>query len=730
MTSVGDAPSMAIPSRQTPVAHLGLPVLQRVDQAIEAWAEAERDHLPLWLPVALGAGIAVWFSLPDPRDWIAFVTAALGVALGGLALGGGRRLARMLLLGGGAAALGCLLVWARATWLAAPVLAGPTVATLTGEVERVQLLAARDSVRVVLALKDPALPPRVRVTIANTDVPPHLARGDRLKLRARLVPPPPPVLPGGYDFARAAWFQQLGATGRALGTVERVGEGGGAGLRDRLTAHVRGALAPGAAGIAVALATGDQGSVAEADAEALRRAGLAHLLSVSGLHITAVVGAAMLLTLHLLALSPRLALAWPLPLIAGAAGAVAGLFYTWLSGAEVPIIRACIATLLVLGGLALGREAITLRLIATGALVVLLLWPESLVGASFQLSFAAVTAIVALHEHPPARAFFAARDEGGARRLGRWLASLLLSGLAVEIALAPIALFHFHTQGLFGALANIVAIPLTTFVVMPLEALALLADLVGLGAPLWWMAGKAIEGLLALAHAAAGAPGGVATLPTMPGGAFLAMLGGGLMLCLLVTRARWLGLAPFTFGAIWAAATPAPDLLVTGEGKHLALRRPGGDYALLRPGARDYVRRVLGESAGSDAPLTDLDDYPGARCTRDTCTAEVRRDGRSLRVLATRSPYLLPVPALNRACAQVDLVVSDRALPRGCKPRWLRLDRQMLVRTGGLTIRAAPTPTITSVAAEAGRHPWRDPVDSVRARQSAGTGRRPAPAPQ
>lgn len=715
MTSVGDAPSMAIPSRQTPVAHLGLPVLQRVDRAFEAWAEAERDHLPLWLPVALGAGIGAWFALPDPRGWIAFVVAALGLALAGVALGGGRRSARILILGGGAAALGCVLVWTRAMWLAAPVLAGPTVASMTGHVERVQLLAARDSVRVVLALQDPTLPPRVRVTIPSADAPPHLARGDRLRLRARLVPPPAAVLPGGYDFARAAWFQQLGATGRTLGRVERLGEGSGAGLRDRLSAHVRTALAPQAAGIAVALATGDQGSVGEADAEALRRAGLAHLLSVSGLHITAVVGAAMLLTLHLLALSPRLALAWPLPLIAGAAGAVAGLFYTWLSGAEVPTIRACIATLLVLGGLALGREAITLRLIATGALVVLLLWPESLVGASFQLSFAAVTAIVALHEYAPARAFFAARDEGGFRRAGRGIVSLLLSGLAVEIALAPIALFHFHTQGLYGALANIVAIPLTTFVVMPLEALALLADLAGLGAPLWWLAGRAIAGLLGLAHAAAAAPGGVATLPTMPAGAFLAMLGGGLTLCLLVTRIRWLGLLPFAIGALWAAAGPAPDLLVTGDGRHLALRRPGGDYALLRPGARDYVRRVLGESAGSDAPLVDLDDHPGARCTRDTCTAQVGRDGQSLRVLATRSPYLLPVAMLNRACARVDVVVSDRPLPRGCRPRWLRLDRVVLARTGGLTIRLAPKPIVATVADTAGSHPWVDPAGPPRA---------------
>jgi competence protein ComEC len=716
MTSVGDAPSMAIPPRQTPVAHPILPVLQRVDGRLEAWLEAERDHLPLWLPVALGAGIAGWFAVPDRHGWIAFVLVALAIALAGVALGSGRRLGRILLLGGGAVALGCLLVWARATLVAAPVLERPTVTRVTATVERVQLLAARDSVRVVLALGDPALPPRVRVTIPVADAPPHLARGDRLRLRARLVPPPPPMLAGGYDFARAAWFQQIGATGRALGKIERIGAGGGAGLRDRLSAHVRAALRPDQAGIAVALATGDQGSVSEADAEALRRAGLAHLLSVSGLHITAVVGAAMLLTLHLLALSPRLAMAWRLPLVAAAAGAGAGIFYTWLSGAEVPTIRACIATLLVLGGLALGREAITLRLIATGALVVLLLWPESLMGASFQLSFAAVTAIVALHEYPPARAFFAARDEAMPRRIGRNIASLLLSGLAVELALAPIALFHFHVQGVFGALANIVAIPLTTFVVMPLEALALVGDLVGLGAPFWWATGQAIAALLALARAAADAPGATAMLPTMPIAAFALMVAGGLMLCLLVTRARWLGLLPFAAGAAWALATPAPDLIATGDGKHLALRSAAGGYALLRPGARDYVRRVMGEAAGSDDPLGDLDAFPGARCSPDTCVATIARGGGQLRVLATRSPYLLPVPVLNRACAQVDVVVSDRALPRGCRPRWLRLDRPMLARTGGVTITLADPPQVATVAASRGKHPWVDPLPPARAR--------------
>src|SRR6185369_11233097 len=112
-----------------------------------------------------------------------------------------------------------------------------------------------------------------------------------------------------------------------------------------------------------------------------------------------------------------------------------------------PAVRSCAAALLVLIALSLGREAITLRLVAAGAFFVLLLWPEALAGPSFQLSFAAVTAIIALHEHPRVRGWFARREEGRGRRLARNLASLLLTGLVVEMALMPIGLFHFHKAG-------------------------------------------------------------------------------------------------------------------------------------------------------------------------------------------------------------------------------------------------------------------------------------------
>lgn len=705
---IGTAPSMAMKALQTAPGRY----FARLGQAIEARLDAEREQLPLWVPVALGVGIAAWFALPGRDAWIAFMLTAVALTLCGARLPTGGRLARVVISLGLLAALGCALIWWRAERVAAPRLERPIVAAFVARVDAVERLPARDSIRVRLAPIDaPALPPRIRVNIVESDAPPLLAPGQRIELRARLMPPPPAAVPGAYDFARVAWFQGLGATGRALGPVRIVGmEDGGfrtwlGSLRARLSAHIQRRSPDSEGGVAAALATGDQGGISEADAEAMRRSGLAHLLSVSGLHVTAVVAGAMLLVLRLLALSPFLALRAPLLLIAAAAGALAAVSYTLLTGAEVPTVRSCIAALIVLLGIAIGRDAITLRLVATGALIVLLLWPESLAGASFQLSFAAVAAIVAVHEQPRIRALLGRRYEAWTARLARLLLGALITGLAVEIALAPIALFHFHRAGLYGAIANIVAIPLTTFVIMPIEGLALLFDIVGLGAPFWWLATRALSLLLGIAHVVSAAPGAVAALPSMPWSAFALMIVGGLWITLWRTRMRRLGLGPLAAGALWAIATPPPDLLITGDGRHLALRTSSGALGLLRPRAGDYIRDTLAENAGSEAEALALDALPGARCGPDLCSAELADGTRTWRMLATRSPYLVEIGAMNRACAEADIVVSERRLPRGCRPRWLKIDRDYLARSGGLAIRLSGG-EVDSVARRTARHPW------------------------
>ncbi len=685
--------------------------LRQASDAVERWLEAERDQLVLWLPVMLGLGIAAWFVLPDAARWSALIAAAAALSLIGVATAGRGRAPRVLAVAALAVALGCALIWWRAERVAAPVLARPAMVTLDGTVVRVEALPAREMVRLTLApVGRSDLPRKLRVNLAQGDAPAGIATGALVRLRARLMPPAPPSVPGAYDFARAAWFDGLGATGKGFAPVQvlRPSAAPGADLRARLSAHIESRIAGSAGGIASALATGDRGAITQDDSEAMQRAGLSHLLSVSGLHVTAVTAAAMLVVLRLLSLSPTLALRWRLPLVAAGGGALAATGYTLLTGAEVPTIRSCVAALLVLLALSLGREALTLRLVAAGATIVLLLWPESLAGPSFQLSFAAVTAIVTIHEHPRVRAWFLARDEARWRGIGRGLCSLLLTGVAVEAALMPIALFHFHKSGLYGALANIVAIPLTTFVIMPLEALALALDLVGIGAPAWWLTARALDLLLWLAHVTASAPGAVAALPAMPGGAYALMVAGGLWLALWRTRVRIGGLVPLAIGAGWALLTPAPDLLVTGDGRHLAIRTANGGLALLRDRAGDYTRAMLGENGGAeDDALTLLADQPEARCSADLCLIDVTRGGRRWRVAATRSGYLVPWKAMIATCAASDLVVSERRLPPGCHPRWTVFDRATLAHSGGVAITFAGPRVVT--VRSGGHHPWIDP---------------------
>ena len=376
-----------------------------------------------------------------------------------------------------------------------------------------------------------------------------------------------------------------------------------------------------------------------------------------------------------------------------------------MTGAEVPTVRSCVAALLVLGGLALGREAITLRLVAAGALIVLLAWPEALIGPSFQMSFAAVIAIVALGEHPRFRAFAAPREEATWRRGARGIAVMLLTGFAVELVLAPIALFHFHKAGMLGAFANLIAIPLTTFAVMPLEAMALLLDLVGLGGPFWWLTARALDLLLLIAHGVAANPWAVVMAPTVSTGIFAMIVFGGLWCLLWRSGWRWAGLLPVAAGVAVIVTTSPPDLLVTGDGRHVAVRTASGGMALLRERAGDYVRDLMAESGGYDGDMAAMADLPEARCSIDLCAMALRRGGRTWRLLVTRSDVLVAKAAFARDCAQADIVIADRRLPQWCRPRWLKADRALLTRTGGLAIDLDRLQVRTAkVAGDA--HPW------------------------
>jgi competence protein ComEC len=236
--------------------------------------------------------------------------------------------------------------------------------------------------------------------------------------------------------------------------------------------------------------------------------------------------------------------------------------------------------------------------------------------------------------------------------------------------------------------------------------LALLLDPVGLGAPFWWVAGQALNLLLALAHGVAAMPGAVALMPAVSAGAFLLVVAGLLWLGLWRRRWRWWGAAPLALGAALASTASAPDLLVTGDGKHLAVRTPDGGLALLRPRAGDYVRDLLAELAGVEAEFVEIERAQGGACSDALCIYELASGDRRWRVLATRSRDLVRWDEMIAACASADIVVSDRTLPAACRPRWLKADRAMLRESGGLAFALRGSPAVTSVRDVVGRHPW------------------------
>nr|WP_232366559.1 ComEC/Rec2 family competence protein [Alteripontixanthobacter muriae] len=523
------------------------------DRADRFLATAGFDRAP-WLAVSLAAGIAAWFALPSAPYWIVAILVAAALATGALRALRLRDDMQDLLVAVAAMAImfaaGVGVVWTRSEIVGAPAVAYPMVQPITARVLDREEQPARDRIRLTLAMRDGlGMPRKVRVNITPEQDAEGIDKGAVIAMRTRLLPPASPMLPGAYDFARDAWFSGLAATGSVIGPI-RILEpavpdvSSLAALREKLSAHVRRKVDGGAGTIAAAFASGDRGAISDAKAEALRDSGLTHLLSISGLHVSAVVAAAYFLALRILALWQGLALRIRLPIAAALLAASAGIFYTLLTGAEVPTVRSCIGAVLVLGALMLGRQALSMRMVAVAAIAILLIWPESVVGPSYQMSFAAVVAIVALHDSNLVKAFGKRNQENGIRRIGRNLLLLFLTGLVIELALMPIVLNHFHRAGIYGAVANLVAIPLVTMISMPLIALALALDLFDLGAPAWWLVGGSLDALLAIAHFTAARPGSVTLVPSTGSGAVINFAAGMLWLALWQGRIRFWGCCP------------------------------------------------------------------------------------------------------------------------------------------------------------------------------------------
>ena len=656
---------------------------------------AERERWPLWSPVAIGIGIGVYFALPvEPRWWIGPAVSALAVVL----ISPLRASAAASWLGAAAAfgGLGFGVVAWRADHLAAPVLErriGPVA--VAGDIVAVEIRAEGRRVLLenlrIAGIGEGATPHHARVRAPGGTT---LRPGDRIELRAVLQPPPAPAAPGAFDFQRHAWFERLGAVGYAVGTanVVRSGDIARPSWRQWINARRQSvvelvlATIPGpAGGIVAALLTGEMGAISPDVLQAMRDSGLAHLLSISGLHIGLVAGAVFVAVRQALAMVPRIALRWPIKKWAAVAALLAIAFYAFFTTPNVPTQRAWLMTSIVLVAVLADRTAISLRLVAWAALAILLIVPEAMLGPSLQMSFAAVVALVAAWERLKAPI---SRWRAGGRPLRRGLLALAGVGLTTLIAgsaSAPFALYHFNRFAAFGLAANLIAVPLTSVVVMPLAVLAFLLMPLGLA----WIAlvpmGWAVDAIIAVARWVAGWDGAVALLPAMPTWGLIMISLGGLWLSLWREPWRLLGLPLIALGLASIALTESPDLLISADGRLLAVRGGDGRMHLSHPRAGGIVRetwlRRAGQANADPFPEPGSNSGLGLACDAVGCVYRVKG-------------HVVAMPrhaaALAEDCTLATVVVASVPAARRCRGPILVIDRIALWREGGHAIWLSP----------------------------------------
>jgi len=648
----------------------------------------EAERLALWSPVALGCGIVLYFASPAEPGPGLLAAAVLASCLAAVAAALARApaAARIVLAAAALGLVGAALAQLRADAVAAPVLAkrwGP--AELRGRVVAVEIRP--DGRRLMLdRLEMPGLhrdevPARVRVRLRG-GADEGLVPGDIVAARAQLVPPPGPAAPGAYDFARWAWFERIGGVGSLRGTPRVVDRDSRPGWRIRLDALradvVRRVLAadPGPAGqVTAALLTGEMGHVDSALMQAMRDSGLAHLLSISGLHITLVAGIVFFAVRRAIALVPRAALRWPVKKIAACCAFAAITAYMLFAAPSVPTTRAWFMGGLGLVAVLLDRAPVSMRLVAWAALAVLAVTPEAVLGPSFQMSFAAVVALVAAWEWlaPALRRLRAA--SGFVARAALLLAGALATTLVASLATAPFGIYHFNRVAAFSIAANLLAVPLTSFVVMPCAVLVFLALPLGLEAlPLAAMNAANLL-VVAIAEEVAAWPSAALLVPAMPDWGLACCVGGGLWLALWRRGWRVLGVPVILAGLASPWLALQPDVVAGAEARLVGLRDAGGALALHGRGNVQMASETWLRRAGQ-ARAAALPD-----CRRGTCWIE--RPGHLVAVVTAPA-------GLAEACAWATALVTTLEVWRDCAaPAWI-LDRTTILREGGIEVRLLP----------------------------------------
>ncbi len=660
--------------------------------------EVEERRFFLWLPVMGMGGVAL--NLAADTEPVLWLPAALTAFFAALAVvSRARPVALGLSLAFAALFAGFLSMSLRTARVAAPVLDRTRIVSLRGIVEEVDLrpVGARMVIGVIAADGMPRdkIPRRVRVTTRKA---PSVAAGDTVALKARLLPPSHAALPGGYDFARDAFFAGVGAVGSTLGPIRILPPPGDAGwrrrfsaaidqTRNRLAVRVDRIIGGDEGAIAAAMVTGKRDFLSNDAKDLIREAGIFHIITISGVQMTLVAGIFFVMTRRLLALSPTLALNYPIKKWAAVAAMAGSLLYDVATGSRVGTERALVMTLIVLGAVVMDRRALTMRNLAFAVGAVVAIEPEAILGVSFQLSFAAVAALVAVME---ARLAGMERDpdpylpkRGPAPPglfldlLGKPLALLFATACATG-ATASFMAYHFHDLSPYVLVGNPLTLSVIEFFAVPGALLGAALYPLGLDAPVWLYVGMGIKFILWVARFIAAAPGSTVHLRAFAPHAlpFLALA----VMSATIWRS-WLfrsSAIPFAVvGLIGATQGPRYDVIIPPSGEEAAVRDADGRLQIVGKRFNPFAaEQWLTADGDGRAPESARD--PDARCDRLGCVAALP-EGEFLSIV-------LDPLAFDEDCARAEVIVSALVAPARCEAKFV-FDAKELAGTGavGLT---------------------------------------------
>lgn len=640
----------------------------------------------LWSPVCLMAGIWGYFALArEPPAWALAGLVLLLALLFWLVRIRGGRIATIVLL----ALLGFCLGKLRTEWVASPVLRAPTgEVMLTGVVEDFEMRGPKRAavvlrIRMLEGKGVSRIPRAARLTLSGAT---RLRPGQVIRGKAQLFPLPSPVIPGGYDHGRTLWFQGIGATGRLYGDITVEGSDPAWGLRfraavqdlrDAIGERVRAVIPPERSGVAEALITGERGTIPREVNDSLQTSGLAHILSISGLHMTLVAGMCFWLVRAVLALSPALATCWPIKKWAAVAGLVMGFAYMILADASVATQRSYIMLAVMFIAILFDRPALSLRNLAIAALIIMIAFPEATLSASFQMSFLAVMGILAFHDVWSKWLREEEPTYGPAGRLWRWsyqgLLAVAFTSLAAGGLSSVAAAYHFGRLAPYGLIANLLAFLVMSFVMM-MALISVLAMPLGLEA---WPLRAMDWGLVwvqGVSDWVASLPEAQGMVPALPLTSAILLGLAAIVLCLSRGPMRAVAVFLSVISFIIMGLRESPEIHVEATAKTMAARGSDGDMVPVHAKRGRFAVTQWLRQEGDEAAPAEAARRPGWTCVQDVCRTTVA--GRRVIYVGKEAP------AMALPCAEADILVTGFPLRGRCRSVKLRIDRFSVWRKG------------------------------------------------